>query len=114
MKTIETITVPVQLNAEYFWSNVLGSGWETWDWWVSVDYAEGSDWDKVGEVIITAWDGETEGEATITKTLTLNDLVDAYKKCVEENGYSLNPDDLDAEQGDAIIQTAIYGETIYG
>lgn len=112
-KMSSSIMVPVQVDAEEFWSNVLGSAWEAWDWWVAVDYSEGSDWDKAGEVTITAWDGKTEGEARITKTLTLQDLVEGYTKCLA-NGSRMNLDDLDACDGDAIIQTAMFGEVVYG
>lgn len=78
-----------------------------------MDYSEGSDWDKVGEITITAWDGETEGEAFITKTLTVQDLADAYGKCLTE-GYKFNLDDFDACDGDVVVQMAMFGEVVYG
>lgn len=107
------VTVPTQVSAEDFWGNILGSGWEAWDWWVDLSYSKGASWDVVGELTITAWDGETEGEATITKTLGIQDLVDAYSKCLAE-GYRFNLDDFDSLQGDAIIQMAMFGEVVYG
>jgi hypothetical protein len=107
------IIVPVAIEAEDFWSHILGSAWETWDWWTGVDYLDGSDWDKVGEVKITGWDGETEGETLITKTLNIGDLAEAYGKCLAE-GYRFNLDDFDACDGDAVIQMAMFGEVVYG
>jgi hypothetical protein len=109
------ITVPVQYQAEDFWSEILGSAWETYDWWVSLDYSEGAAWDKVGELTITAWDGqgESEEEGTITKTLGIKDLAEAYGKCLSE-GFRINIHDLDADQGDVILQMAMFGEIVYG
>jgi hypothetical protein len=107
------ITVPVQFKAEDFWSEIMGSAWETYDWWVTLDYSEGADWDKVGEITVKSWDGETEGEALISKTLTIKDLAEAYGKCLAE-GFRINIHDLDANQGDVILQMAMFGEVVYG
>lgn len=109
------ITVPVQFKAEDFWSEIMGSAWESWDWWVTLDYSEGADWDKVGEITVTSWDGEGECEedGTLTKTLTIQDLAEAYGKCLAE-GCRINIHDLDACQGDQILQMAMFGEIVYG
>lgn len=107
------ITVPVQFKAEDFWSEIMGSAWETWDWWVRLDYSQGAAWDKVGEITITSWDGETEGETLVTKTLTIQNLAEAYGKCLAE-GFRINIHDLDAGQGDVILQMAMFGEVVYG
>lgn len=107
------ITVPVQFKAEDFWSEIMGSAWECYDWWVTLDYSEGASWDKVGEITVTAWDGETEGETLITKTLTIKDLAESYGKCLAE-GFRINIHDMDANQGDVILQMAMFGEVVYG
>lgn len=110
------IVLPVEVDAEDFWSNVLGSAWETWDWWVRLDYSEGSDWDKLGEITITAQDPNADWEdeqPTITKTLTVEDLAAAYGKCISE-GHRFNLEDLDASDGDCVIQMAMFGEVVYG
>jgi hypothetical protein len=110
----EMITVPVQISAVDFWSNILGSSWESMEWWVSVEYDSDSDWDKVGSLTITAIEGlESDEETSITKTITLDSLVEAYANCVAQ-GFNFNVEDFDAFQGDAIIQMAVFGEVVYG
>jgi hypothetical protein len=110
----EMITVPVQISAVDFWSNILGSSWESMEWWTSVEYGSDSDWDKVGSLTITGIDGfETEEEVLITKTLDLDSLVEAYANCVAQ-GFKFNVEDFDAYQGDAVIQMAVFGEVVYG
>lgn len=108
-----SIIIPVPFDSEEFWSNVLGSGWEASPWWTSVVYRDGSDWDKVGELLITGWSADGEESPRTSKLLNIGDLAEAFGKCVSE-GYRLNPEDLDSEQGDAVIQMAVYGEVIYG
>ena len=63
----EKVTIPVVVDAEQFWSAVFGSAWETWDWWVSLNYLEGSDWDKVGQVEIAGLDPDGNQETDIIK-----------------------------------------------
>lgn len=110
------ITIPVQVEPEEFWSNVLGSGWEDWDWWETISYSEGSAWDKVGEITISITDPDDE-EQVITKTLGVQDLANAYAELVSKEGYrrqQLNWEDLDAVYGDCVLQVAVLGEVIYG
>ncbi len=111
-----TVTLTQEVDAQEFFENLLGSAWETWAWWHTVGFSEGYDWDtypadwneKFLTVGICDPDDETE-EATITKSLSLNDLVGAYTK---------NPigdwDDHDACTGDAVMQTAVLGKAVYG
>ncbi len=108
----ETIVIPVQVEAEEFWSCVLGSAWETWDWWQSIKYSEGSDWDKVGEITVSIDDPENEDEV-ITKTLGVQNLANAYATLLSEVS-DINWQDLDAVSGDNILQIAVLGEVIYG
>lgn len=111
----EMIVVPVRISAVDFWSNILGSGWESCEWWTGIEYGEGSDWDKVGTITLTGWDEVSEeGEDVVkTKTLNLQDLVDAYTNCLAQ-GYKFNVEDFDVYDGDAVIQMAFYGEVVYG
>jgi len=110
----EMIVVPVQVSAVDFWSNIMGSAWESMDWWSAVSFAEGSEWDKPGQVIITGIeDLESGEEKPITKTLNIQDLVEAYSNCLAQ-GYRFNIEDFDAYEGDAVIQMAIFGEVVYG
>lgn len=107
------ITIPVQVEAEEFWSCVLGSAWETWDWWQSIKYSEGADWDKVGEITVSIDDPEDEDKA-VSKTLTVQDLATAYATLLAEVGELVNWQDLDAVSGDNILQIAVLGEVVYG
>ena len=107
------IIVPVSVKAEDFWSEVLGSGWESSPWWTNIEYGEGSDWDKVGELTITGWSAEGEDQGSTVKTLNIGDLAEAFGKCIAE-GYRVNLEDLDADSGDAVIQMAVYGEVLFG
>ena len=109
----ENIIIPVSIDSDFFWSNVLGSGWEDSPWWTSVAYSEGSAWDKVGELVVTGWSAEGEDEPPVVKSLNIGDLAEAFGKCIAK-GYRLNPEDLDSEMGDAVIQMAVYGELVYG
>jgi hypothetical protein len=117
--TSTKIVLPVEVDAEDFWSHVLGSAWESWSWWQRVEYSAGADWDKVGEVTVTIddpeadWDEETDSQPVLTKTLTLEDLAASYAKCLAE-GYKFNLDDLDACDGDVVMQMAVLGEVTYG
>lgn len=113
------VIIPVSVNAEEFWSAVFGSAWETWEWWVGLNYLEGSDWDKVGQVEITALDPDGNQETdTIKKVLGLDDIVNAFTKAVTDNksfgGFDPHELDLDACDGDVVIQYAMFGDVIYG
>lgn len=107
------ITLAVEFDAVEFWSAALGSGWETWSWWYVVDY-QGGDWDKpcLVNVMVSDPEGDDESE-TVCKSFTLDDLVKAYGVLVGK-GHRLNPEDMDACDGDALIQQAIFGEVVYG
>jgi hypothetical protein len=113
----EMVIVPVQMEAEEVWSNVLGSAWEDWDWWQKIEYSEGSDWDKVGEITVSITDpNDEEEEQVITKTLGVQDLANAYAELVSKNygGTNLNIHDLDAVYGDCVLQQAVLGDVVYG
>jgi hypothetical protein len=116
---VEKVTIPVVVDAEQFWSAVFGSAWETWDWWVSLNYLEGSDWDKVGQVEIAGLDPDGDQETDIIKkVLGLDDIVKAFSKAVTDNksfgGFDPHELDLDACDGDVVIQYAMFGDVVYG
>lgn len=109
------IVIPVQVEPEEFWSNLLGSAWEDWDWWQSIKYSEGSQWDKVGEITVSITDpDDEEEEEVITKTLGVQDLADAYAKYISQTKNTVNWEDFDACSGDAVLQIAVLGEIVYG
>jgi hypothetical protein len=114
-----TVTLTQEVDAQEFFENLLGSAWETWTWWHVAKYANGYEWDKYptdqNEPFLTVGicdpDDDNE-EATVTKSLSLNDLVKAYGKA---QGYAhLNWEDHDSCTGDIVMQTAVLGEVVYG
>lgn len=111
-----TLTLSQEVDADEFFCSLLGSAWETWDWWHSAEFINGYEWDKYptnwDEPFLTVGicDPDDDDEfATVTKTLCLNDLLNAYRQ---------NPvgrwDDHDACTGDAVFQTAVLGTVVYG
>lgn len=110
------VTIPMQVEAEELWSDVFGSGWEYFEWFTAIKYEEGSDWDKPGTVLIKSWSPTDEDKRIITR-ITLDDVVEAYTTLTNK-GWShcggSGLDNADACTSDAILQTIIYGELVYG
>jgi hypothetical protein len=110
------VTVTTEVDANEFFSSVLGSAFEHWDWWHLVKYDEGYEWHTHPDDMDTPFlavgildpDDEDE-EETITKILSLADILTAYNKC-----DGLRWDNLDAGSSDTIMQTAMFGEPVYG
>lgn len=116
------VKIEMDFTDEEVWETVFGSSPEMFgtNWWVSYDFLEGSDWDKAGAVRITLLDPEDleeTGEKTVTKVLYPSDLVEALQKVVASGNRYTNWLDLEAYDsvaGDVIIQTAVYGEIVFG
>jgi hypothetical protein len=111
---METVTISRKMNAEEFWSNLLGSTEFIGEQWIKVKYHGDATWEVPGIVTITA----DNGEEVITKSLTIEDLVEAYEVCVA-NGYhhcgmKINIDDMDECASDIVLQQAMFGDVIYG
>ena len=106
------VTVPRCIDSTELWSNIMGSGFETWDWWLAVSYAEDTDWNVPGKVTLSIADPAKERGGLIG-TLDLQDMVDAIDKLAMD-GTALNVDDLDAHTGDLILQVAMLGEVVCG
>ena len=99
-----------------FISALMGSSWEIWQWWHSIDYVKGSDWDRPTEtdtepyVRVEAEDLQND-MLTIRRTLSVADLVTAFTTLQNSGDYHFTRwDDFDAAGGDAILQQAVYGE----
>lgn len=111
-KTAVTLTTTITVDTAEFWSSVCGSAWETWDWWQKYEYSPCSNWAVPGELTVWVDNPDEEGGKPIKKTLDVNDLAEAYSKY--SAGCRVNWQDLDACDGDAIMQTAVFGEVVYG
>jgi hypothetical protein len=112
-----TVKIEQDVEAADFWSAVMGSAGTSWGWWLGEEYLSGS-WDVPGVVRLTITDPDDEDKA-ISKDVTLDDLVEAYKKAVVTSrdpftGANLEWDNLDASGSDCILQTAVLGEVVYG
>lgn len=109
------ITIPKRIDADELWSDVFGSGWETYEWWYGHRYEDGADWDKAGVAVITS--ASEDGEGQYITPITIDDLVLAYTRLSQSDythcgGFTL--DAPDACTGDAILQLCIYGELVFG
>ncbi len=106
-----TLHVPVQISDEDFVDLVLYSGFDTFSWWRSVSYDETN-----RRVTLTA-DDPSDDELTVDFQVGLDELA----KAADETGKT-NPGlferlanlDIDADDADAIVQTAVFGEIVYG
>jgi hypothetical protein len=110
--------VAKKVDAEEFWSNTFGSGWEECSWWIDWKYSEGADWNKIGEISLTVLDPEDYNEVkTITKTIGLEDIIKAYEWAQGENAFHCGGrwrwDDQDVCVSDGILQIAVFGELTY-
>jgi hypothetical protein len=127
---MKTILVNGQkVNAADFAANVLGSCFETWDWWVEVKYYKPFAWDSPPEdsaipfVRVTHDNPELSTEPrgagnfalqlpTLTSYLSIDTLVKAYEQVVHSQpGFDWQ--NLDAASSDAILQQAVYGKQVY-
>lgn len=106
------VTVPRYITSQELWSNVMGSAFETWHWWLAVVYDDGSDWDVPGGVTLSIADPNKERGGLI-KRIGVPDLTAALDQ-LAINGTPVNVDDLDAHTGDLILQQAVLGEVVYG
>jgi hypothetical protein len=111
---METVTITRKLDAVEFWSSIMGSTEFMGEQWLKVKYHGESDWDKPGSVTITADNGEEE----VAKTLTIEDLVQAYEAVIARPYYhcggTIDIDNMDECASDIVLQQAVFGDVIYG
>ena len=108
--------IEVEVDPAELWSEVFGSGYETWPWWNMVTFSEG-DWDTPGVAhlsIIDPDEGPLSTDVTVAE-VNMERLVWAYEQaiatCVDAcTGKAIYPgSDIDACVGDCILQIAVYG-----
>lgn len=112
-----TITTQHTVDAKRFASSILGSAFESYDWYERVEYVEGCDWDIIPEHLDACFvditiDNPQSGPRWITKSLAVSDLKRAYEEVAKS--CRLDWEDIDADMGDRIIQQAVLGEYVYG
>lgn len=108
--TNETVRLVVDVDARELWSNVFGSGFETYPWWDAVEYYDGADWDTPGSVRLWVIDPDT-GESEGRGTVTVFRLAEAVSKLPH---IASRWHDMDADDADQVLQMAILGEVRFG
>lgn len=125
------MSIPVTATPKDIYQNLMGSAWETWDWWREVnddviwnDVPE--DWKVTGRVD-DPQEPESEDTPTIEFEITNAALVTALLKISDSEELHLDlrrkcllllldPDsaDFDAADSDYVIQVALFDQAIYG
>lgn len=115
---MSTVSISHAIDADEFWSSVMGSGWETYTWWQSVAYIDDSDWNVPGSVAVTI--DNPEGAGVRKATIDVAVLAAAWNTLVAADhrdactGRRFDIEDVDACVGDAVMQHAVLGEVVYG
>jgi len=116
------IMVPTTVDPEELWFATFGSGFESWHWWLRVEFLDGSDWDKPGRCGLAIMNPDDEDDA-VTYIVDMDRLLWAVEKTLTTSVDActgapirviLGEVDFDACVGDCILQTAVLGEVVYG
>lgn len=119
-ETNESVTVSLRLSApaQSVWQAAFGTGFDEMPWWRKAH----GDWENVGEYVLGIEDPDDETK-TITKTVTLPDIVAAIQSMLDNNvpvwgqvvpfGCEM-ANDWDADIADAVLQTVMLGSVVYG
>lgn len=114
----EHMKATLELEAEKFLPEILGSAFTTWSWWHVEKYDEGFGYDKYPTdpdlpfLTLGICDPEDDNEErTVTKKLSVNDIARGFVK-----SGSARWTQLDAASSDWIMQCAFFDseEAIYG
>lgn len=111
--------IEVEVDPEELWTEVFGSGYETWPWWNMVTFSEG-DWETPGVAWLSIIDPDDYDSQPVVASVNMDRLVWAYEQaiatCVDAcTGKPIYPgSDIDACVGDCILQIAVQGEVVYG
>lgn len=118
MEERKTITIPMTMDAEEFWSEIMGSTEFYEEWWAAVKFKDGAQWDKPGKVDITVYTDVDSSTETVTKTLDIDDLAKAYGEVIAKPYYhcggTVDIHNMDSCASDIVLQQAMFGDVIYG
>ena len=100
------------------WSRVFGSAPETFgDWWKRLQFGLDTDWNKPGTVHLDYLRADNQN-VTDSKTLVVADIAIAVQRLADRRWdwviQQLMDDDMDSIAADAILQTAVYDDVIFG
>lgn len=111
-----TVTIKREIDEAEFWSSIMGSSEFPHEWWLKIKYHGEADWDVPGSVTVTGLDGETD--KPVSKTLTIEDLVQAYEAVLTKQyhhcGTKVDIDNMDDCSSDMVLQMAVFGDVVYG
>jgi hypothetical protein len=109
------IKVTYRMDDNELWSRIFGAAPESWSWWRSWTWLDGTDWNKAGRVRLGIDDPDYgEGEKVLRSVITMTELVTAIEKAPAHVQCDLIGDNMDADSADVILQIAVLGEVIYG
>jgi hypothetical protein len=107
-----------------FISAIIDSVWESYDWWVGVDYNNIPDSDDQPFLKVAVIDPDGDDDSDLVhRVLTVQDIYNGYISACsaqkQDIGFEDYGDgdydlDIDADAGDVIIQFAVFGAHIYG
>lgn len=108
--------VATEVPDENVWSNIFGSGFLQYPWWLGAEYVAG-DWDTPGVVDLEIEDPNFEEDSghTVKHLVNMNRLEWAVNQCVKVGVIPNAWEDWDsADYADCILQMAVLGEVFYG
>ena len=106
--------ITIDIKDEDLWSGIFGASPFTWEWWRSVDYVDGADWETPGVVLLGIENPDDE-RRTIVGKVDIDILAAAFSRAATLFPHRhFTIDDMDADLADVVLQIAILGEITYG
>ena len=95
------VSLSTLVDAKEFWSHIMGSGFQSWDWWDALNFVKG-DWDTPGVIWVRLTNPDDPTDGVVEKRLDVNDLARAYGEALELN-FVGEWDQMDSVEVDALI-----------
>jgi hypothetical protein len=112
------VEIVTRVDRQEFLENLLGASGTDWDWWMTVKFDEGFDWDThptdIEQAFLTLGIEDPEDdEHEIVLKLSSLDLVRSHNACLDM-GHHVEWDNHDASSADCVFQMALLGAVVYG
>lgn len=123
--TTQHTTLALPVPTQELMSTVMGSAWDEagYDWWRSAIYEDGYDWNVIPSdpdaryIVVGIADPDTyetdEDAKVILRALSVNDIVKGVEAVLKQCPW-VRWDDMDANDGDLVLQYAMLGKVTYG
>lgn len=108
-----TVTIPITFSRQDLIDLVEGSGALSWEWWHNVERNEFG-WAFTVEAANDAEAEETKHLRFAQIAQALQDYLSENPRDIEFDGYELDFGHFDADIADRVLQTAVFGDVIYG